>query len=52
MQNDVRLEVLQKLGLVLLNGSQFLLNDFVYERPFGLQSNATLIKCWGGGSLM
>ena len=49
MQNDVRLEVLQKLGLVLLNGSQFLLNDFIYERPFGLQSNATLIKCWGGG---
>lgn len=26
MQDDVRLEILQKLGLVLLN-------DFIYERP-------------------
>ncbi len=33
MQDNVRLEALQKLGLVLLNNSQFLLNDFIYERP-------------------
>lgn len=46
---DVRLEALQKLGLVLLNGSEFFLNDFIFERPFGLQSKASLIKCESGG---
>lgn len=33
MQDDVRLEALKQLGFVLLNGSQFLLNDLIYERP-------------------
>ena len=49
MQEEARLQALRDFGLVLLNGSQYFLSDFIYERPFGLQSNAMLVKCHGGG---